>query len=298
MKHPMKNNSLDNIFKEKINQAEGLPENIKWNKYKGWLDYKQKHVSANIFSKRALLYASSAAAAILILFSVLYYQSAVNKTITVYNQSAIVKEIMLPDGNKIWLNKNSFIEYPSKLDKDLKVINVGGEIYVELKKMENANYIIYAHNAYILAEKNASFNIRAYGHEDNIDVTVASGAIKIADQSYEKGLSLIVTEGNYCSVHKSQKLVYAATNTNNNFAAWKTKKLIFDNQPIATVRDILAEYYNTDIELEDKDIAYCLFSGSFEKQSLDYILDKIRSDLHFKIENTGTKITFSGKGCL
>jgi len=109
---------------------------------------------------------------------------------------------------------------------------------------------------------------------------------------------LLVAQGNYCSVHRSRKLAYASTNKNDNYLAWKTGKLIFNNQPIATVMDILDKYYDTRIELENDAIAYCLFSGSFEQKPIEVILNKIRSDLNLKILTTESKIILSGRGCL
>jgi len=295
----LKEFEIDDLFKDKINQIDTLPDNIDWNSNTGWKEYQQKYPIKKVSVIKRIVYYSTAAAAVLIIvfFSALYYQNKKNAVILVQNNTTKTKEITLPDGNSVWLNKNSFIEYPSNLNKEQNEISVSGEVYFEINNKKSHNYVINAHNAVIHAETIASFNIRAYPDEDNIDVTVAAGAIKIGEESYEKGLTLIVIQGNYCSVNKSQKLVYAAANINDNYLAWKTGKLIFNNQPIATVKDILTEYYNTVIELKENDIAYCLFTGSFDNQSLDIVLDQIQSDLHFVIINTGIKITFSGNGC-
>lgn len=134
--------------------------------------------------------------------------------------------------------------------------------------------------------------------EENVLVTVASGAIKIMEESNDEGLKLLVTEGNYCSVHKSQGLAYSSANSNNNYLAWKTGKLTFNSTPIATVTDILAEYYNIEIELEDKALAYCLFTGSFDNQPVDIVLNQIQSKLNFNINISGNKIKISGKACV
>ena len=294
----MENNKIDDLFKDKIKQIDTLPENIDWDKKTGWKEYQQKYLKKKKSAiKRLVHYAAAAAVLVIMFLSVLYYQRTKNSVELIHNNITEPKEITLPDGNSIWLNKSSFVEYPLNMKKEQNVISVSGEVYFEINNKDSYNYIIKAHNAIIQVETIASFNIRAYPKEDNIDITVANGAIKISEESYEKGLALLVTKGNYCSVSKSQKLVYAATNINNNYLAWKTGKLIFNNQPMATVKEILAEYYNTEIEFKDNDIAYCLFTGSFKNQSLDLILDQIQTDLHFEIENTGVKITFSGEGC-
>ena len=295
----MENDNIDKLFRDKIKQISDLPETVNWNSKKGWQEYQKLHFSKTLSVKRMFVYLSSAAAALAIVFlSISYYQKTFNKLISINNETTETMEITLPDGNTVWLNKNSSIEYPHKTNEVLNKISVSGEIYIEINNKKSQKYTIKAHNAVIIAETTASFNIRAYADEDNVDITVASGAVKIAEESFERGLALLVIQGGYCSVHKSQKLVYASENKNENYLAWKTGRLIFDNQPIASVKDILAEYYDTKIELEDNSIAYCLFTGSFEEQSINTILDQIQTDLNFEIKYTGNKIIFSGAGCM
>ena len=93
-------------------------------------------------------------------------------------------------------------------------------------------------------------------------------------------------------------LIFASANKNENYLAWKTGRIIFNNSNIENVVDVLAEYYNTEIELDNNSLSYCNFTGSFENQSLYLILNQIQSNLNFVVKNTGNKITISGKGCL
>jgi len=232
---------------------------------------------------------SSAAAVILLaISSILVFQAARHRTIT-------IREIVLPDSTRVFLNKDSFIEYPSKINEKHNRILVSGEMYLEFNFIKIPQYLIKAHNAVIIVERPCKLNIRERIDDENVLVTVASGVIKIMEESNGEGLKLLVTEGNYCSVHKSQGLAYTSANSNNNFLAWKTGILTFNNTPIATVTDILAEYYNVDIEIEDKELAYCLFTGSFENQPVNFVLDRIQSELDFVIKISGNKISISRK---
>ncbi len=292
------NHKIDRLFRDKVNQMHDLPADIEWNSRKGWSQYREQFLPGKIEIKRLYLYLGSAAAALIIVLLYIIYQNPAGDSVIIDNITSEIKQITLPDGNSVWLNRNSSVRYPSTIDKDQYIITVHGEVFIELTSMKSKKYTIEAQNARIYAEKPGSFNIKARAGDENINITVASGMVTIADESYGQGLALLVTQGNYCSVHKSSKLVYTAKNINDNYMAWKTGKLIFHNQPIATVSDILSQYYDTTIELEDASIAYCLFSGTFEQKPLDIILNQIQTDLNFTIINTGNKITLSGKGCL
>ena len=291
------NINIDDLFKDRINQINDLPNDVEWNSKKGWSEYEKHYFRVNVKIRRVLYYLS-AAASVLIMVTFLIIYNRNNKIISVFNQTKEKMELSLPDGNSVWLNKNSYIEYPSRISKKQVKILIIGEVYIEISNLRSRQYIVKAHNATIIAEALASFNIKSYPDEDNTNVSVASGAIKIVEEKYKQGLALLVTQGNYCSVNRSQKLVYASINKNDNYLAWKTGKLTFNNQPLATVTDILDTYYDTKIELENDAIAYCLFSGSFEQKPVEVILNQIQSDLNLKIIHAGKKIIFSGKGCL
>lgn len=289
--------NIDDLFKDRVNQIRDLPNDVEWNSKKGWSEYEKYYFRADA-KKRKVLYYLSAAASLLILVTLFIISNRNNKIVSVFNQTKENMELSLPDGNSVWLNKNSSIEYPSRISKKQVRIIITGEVFIEISNLGSRQYTIKAHNATVIAEALASFNIKSYPDDDNTNVSVASGVIKIVEEKEVQGLALLVTQGNYCSVHRSQKLAYASINNNDNYLAWKTGKLIFNNQPLATVTDILDNYYDTKIELENDAIAYCLFSGSFEQKPVEVILNQIQSDLNLKIINTGKKIIFSGKGCL
>jgi ferric-dicitrate binding protein FerR (iron transport regulator) len=293
----METNNTDNLFKNKVDQIDDLPQGVNWNEQKAWQDY-QKQFGKRKTSLTPLLPYAAVAALLAIFFSVFYYQNNSGKHIRVNNQTAKVKEVILPDGNHVWLNKNSSIAYSSKPNTLRYELSVNGEVYIEISIKKSEEYIIKTQNALISTKTPTKVNIRNYSDEENINITVSEGIVKVKEESYPDGLSLLLKHGNYCSVHKEQRIIFASIIKNDNYLAWKTGKLTFKDLSIETVADVLAEYYDTPIELKNKSIAYCKFTGSFENQPLDLVLGQIQSKLNFVIKNTGNKIIISGKGCL
>jgi transmembrane sensor len=295
----MKNNNIDKLFREKVDQLSGLPENVIWNKESGWLRYQEQFNKDKPKNKEIVITLLSVVAMlVIVLYTFVINPLSKSRTVVKQNNTGEVSQINLPDGNKVWLNSNSSIEYVSGSESGSFEVAINGEVYFEINHLENEQYILKAYNAIVIAEKAASINIKAYPDKENIDINVKTGAVKVFEEGSPNGLALLVTQGNYCSVHKSQKLIYAAANNNDNYLAWKTGKLIFEDQSIATVVDILSEYYNRSIEISSESIAYCTFSGTFEKPALENILYKIQNDLNLQVKYTGAKITISGIGCL
>lgn len=221
-----------------------------------------------------------------------------SNTITVLNDSLAVKKVTLPDNNVVWLNRNSSLTYPKKLDKETNTLSIFGEAYFEPFQDVYPKYLVLAENALIEPETGSSFNIHADPDKESIEISVSSGAIAVSEKRDREGLALLVTAGNYCSIHKYQKLIFSATNKNDNFLSWKTGTLVFKSTHMATVTDALTKYYDVQISFEDKALAYCQFTGEFREKSLSYVLNRIKSELKFDINIAGDFITLSGEGCL
>lgn len=229
--------------------------------------------------------------------NITHYLSRFGGTISVSNESSDSKKVLLPDNTIIWLNTDTQVIYPKKLNYENNTIVIKGEAFFEFSEGENITYKIVAHNALIETQSPASLNIRDLPDQESVEIAVKSGAVRVSEKGHTNGLTMLVTEGNYCSVHKYQKLIFAATNKNENYIAWKTGNLVFENSYMATVTDALSRYYNINIRFEDNQLAYCKFSGAFENKSIAYILKQIGNELNFEIEQTAKIITLYGDGC-
>lgn len=295
----MKTNKVDELFEAKLNQNNDLPNDIQWNTKLGWDQYQQQYVANKMTSRSIWTSVGAVAASILVLiFIYMKIVQSPGARIVIENNSDKPMEVLLACGNTVWLSRNSSVEYGKKVDKQLYEISVYGEAYFDLRELKSKEYLITVENAYIRVNDAAAFNIRGLMSEENIDVTVSSGAVKVGEQTYDEGLALLITEGNYCSVHKSHMLVFASSISNENYMTWKTGKFTFNDTPIETVISVLAEYYDTEIELSDPGLAYCMFDGSFDAENINIILNQIHDDFDVLIENAGNKITISGQGCI
>jgi len=294
----MESNNIDKLFREKLEQKEVLPENVKWNPESGWDEYQKQFFKQKKSAKKFLIYSCSAAAVLITLFLVFKNNMDQNKLTTIVNNSTKPKEVKLPCGNIVWLNKESSVKFPTKINSSQYKIDIQGEAFVNIQDLKSTLYIIKSQNAIVKLDVPSSFDIRNFSDDESIDITVNSGVIKVTETDNDGGTALLVTKGNYCSVLKSQKLIFATKNENPNFLAWKTGHFVFNNTSMETVTEVLSQYYKTDIELLDYDIAYCRFSGTFTVDNMDLILNQIKSDLKLEIINAGKIITISGQGCI
>ena len=78
---------------------------------------------------------------------------------------------------------------------------------------------------------------------------------------------------------------------------WKTGKIIFDNDSLSKVLNTIGKIYNKRIILENKDLGKCTLTVTFEKQSLQSVLNVIESTLNLELEQEEESITVTGDGC-
>jgi ferric-dicitrate binding protein FerR (iron transport regulator) len=287
------NNRIDNIFRDKVAELDSTPKEVQWTPEKGWANYQQTYSPKRTPLRRFMLIATSMAAAIALMVGFAVKSNIfAPKVIVLQNQTDSITMQQLPNGSKVWINKNSSIAYSVRKSGEF-TMDIDGEIYLETEGAAKAPYTLRAGNAIISIENKAALNIKAYPNDNDIDITVSRGSVKVADNILGQGLSLLVTKGNYCSVSRTNSLVFATSNNNPNYLAWKTGNITFNNTPMITVTEVLEKFYGQDIEIADDTIAYLSFTGTFTNLSLDSILAAIEDKTAIKATRLHDKVIIS-----
>ena len=55
-----------------------------------------------------------------------------------------VEQLTLPDGTKVWLNKNSIFRYPKEFDENNREVHLEGEGYFEVKKNSSKPFVVHS----------------------------------------------------------------------------------------------------------------------------------------------------------
>jgi ferric-dicitrate binding protein FerR (iron transport regulator) len=89
------------------------------------------------------------------------------------------KLVVLPDGSRVTLNADSRIEYSPDF-KTNRVIQLEGEAFFDVVKDPAHPFSVISHHLTTTA-LGTSFNIKAYGEDAPIQVTLATGKVKVED---------------------------------------------------------------------------------------------------------------------
>lgn len=88
-------------------------------------------------------------------------------------------KLVLPDGTGIWLNAASTVKYPTAFNDDERVIEVAGEVFLEVAKNPNKPFKVKILNHAAIEVIGTSFNIKAYADESLITTTLVEGSVNM-----------------------------------------------------------------------------------------------------------------------
>lgn len=211
-----------------------------------------------------------AASICLLIGSGIWFSKSYNPIVTFSSGDTSSQSITLADGSIVTLNKNSSLEFQKRM-KTQRNVKLTGEAFFEVARNEAVPFIIETNNARVKV-LGTSFNVKT--NERGTTVHVKTGKVELSKDNKK----IILTAGEQ-GLLSSGKIEKQAIN-NENYLAWKTKKLVFDKKSIIEVAAALQEYYNTPIIIYGN-AQNCKVSTAFTSETLIQALDELKLLLHF-----------------
>ncbi len=229
-----------------------------------------------------------AAAAILIIAcgaSIFYLYTP----ITTSTKFGEVKTIKLNDGSLITLNTGSSITYP-RIFWSKRNVTLNGEAFFEVKHNADKPFTVTAGKLFVNV-LGTSFLVKNNKKEQS--VFVESG--KVAVKETTTGRSLVLNYGQRAYFNGSKLL--KGTFKDDNYLAWKTGILSFENTPLPEVFKMLETHYVVNIKVEKGSGSTCMVTSKFEKESLNEVLKELSLIFGFRYQITGNQVVLSEIRC-
>jgi transmembrane sensor len=206
------------------------------------------------------------------------------------------KEVLLPDGSKIWLNENSSLSFDKSFES--RVVQLEGEAFFEIQHFDdNRKFEILSGNTKTTV-LGTSFNVRAYPDEAQVEVTVETGKVLFEDKKAEEVTKkVILTAGDSGVYNKQEDKVTKTEKTISNADAWKTQKLNFKDAKLSEVIEVMERYFDITIQTSDTNLLKCPFTGEYQNPEIDQMKQVLEFSLNIEINQNEKTFTFSGKGC-
>ena len=203
-----------------------------------------------------------------------------------------VKSATLPDGTVVALNKNSVITYPDKFGRNKRKVLLKGEAFFQVKRNEQKPFVIEAENVEIEV-LGTSFNVDARPEKQYVEVIVNTGKVALRSKA---GKEVILTKGERGIFSKETGKLVKEENKSRNYLTWKTKKLIFEDDPLADVVKDISEAYDVRIELSGT-VNDCRLTATYDNLSLDAVLNVLKETFDLSVVKKDDIIFITGEGC-
>ncbi len=250
-----------------------------------WGIVKSKTIQRNkkvVKLKRALYWTISAAASLFLIFyfskNILSPEKAILSTT---NNSIIAYK--LPDNSEVDLNYQTEIKYNKKFIRKNRELWLNGEAFFDVEKVKSKPFVIHTQQGSFKV-LGTSFNISSYKNDSLLSLFVKTGEVEFFPKNVNN--SFVVKKGEQIHYNKINKKLSKKKNKTENFIAWKTKTLTFDDLTLEEIAIILKRTYNTEIRFENENIQQIRFTAQFKNQSLDKILKVIAMTFELEIQKT------------
>jgi len=195
-------------------------------------------------------------------------------------------EVLLADGSKIYLNRDSKLTYPKEFGRSSRKVSLRGEAFFDISPDPSRPFIIDAGKASIRV-LGTSFNVMTDNGHSEVEVYVSSGKVLLASNDGSKSVTLEPEYvGKLSDTGSSQ-----ARNTNANYLSWHTGMLVYDGERLEVVFEDLRRTFNIDITAGDPAINDYRLTSPFEHQPHDTIIKLICTT--FNLRSVGAEGSYT-----
>jgi transmembrane sensor len=206
------------------------------------------------------------------------------------------QEIALPDGTIVNLNKNSSISYKANFNSIDRNVVLTGEAFFEVARDESKPFIVESGNS-TTTVLGTAFNIRNRDNENDIVITVTHGKVSFASHDNKLQEQVFLTADQMASYSKKENVITKGEIKNRNNLFWQTGSLQFNGASVSQVISDLQIAYGCNVKVGNSDILTCPFTGNFENESIENIMQVLAFSLNLKVNKTQNSYELIGKGC-
>ena len=182
-----------------------------------------------------------------------------------------VREVLLPDGSKVWLNAGSVIRYDTAFSNGKRGIWLQGEAFFEVAQQQHKPFEVYTGDI-TTQVLGTAFNIDAYDSSANITVIVKSG--KVAVRNADKTISQLLPDQRI--VCRADGSFSKDSTTAGDMMAWTSGQLVFRDMRFSEVAKRLERKFRAELIFRDASIGNCSITASFNASTtLEEILDML-----------------------
>ncbi|MCD2424670.1 DUF4974 domain-containing protein [Niabella pedocola] len=222
---------------------------------------------------------------------------------TAQSQPGEHKTIFLPDSTKVLLNAGSRLLVSPTFGKQDRNVYLTGEALFEVAHNKALPFIVHVAQ-YKIKAVGTRFNVKAYTNDRYSETSLLEGKVQIllpkgdndiiyrtlqVNQKFVMNIPDSVT-ASVTAKPEVMPLSYHDSNQNIE-TAWVSDLLIFENQPLSEIKNILERSYNVTINITNSDVAHYHYTATFQHEAIEEVLKALQLSYSFSYKKEGNQIT-------
>ena len=233
--------------------------------------------------------------------------------------------VVLADSSKVWLNAGSKLRYAADYGITNRDLYLEGEAYFEVHHDKTKPFRVHAADLVIKA-LGTVFNVKAYPDEEVIQTTLVKGSVSLESADIDGRANHVVLEPKQIAsyvkrdasinitklmskkaeirpaptkvkIYQEKKLAVESDVNPQIYTSWKDNRWIFQGENMEDLAIRLERMYDVKIIFKDPSLKNYHLSGTFEKETLDQVLDAIKMTipLDYKIIHNTVELKIDPK---
>ena len=238
---------------------------------------------------------AAAAAVILLCLSVgtvyLYMQPTSLQTVSTMAET---RNVILPDGSSVLLNRHSSLSYPKRFKSDNREVQLTGEAYFEVSKDQKHPFIVQTEhiNVQVLG---THFNVDAYRNNPEVKTTLLTGSVAVSNKS--KSVRMVLKPNEIAIYNKvEEKLTRKVLENAEDEISWRQGEFIFDDLPLQEIARELSNSFGATIQIADTTLQNYRITARFrDGEDLATILSVLHNAGYFNYSQNNKQIIITAK---
>ena len=206
-----------------------------------------------------------------------YHNGADQQLMVAVANEGIVKEVVLPDGTRVWLNNLATLKYPREFSEKERNVYLEGEAYFEVTKNRHKPFTVQS-DAMRVRVLGTTFNFKSDKSCRVAEATLIEGEIEVKGNK-EEG-QIILAPGQRAELD----------------AVWHDNLIPFQKADIFTITKALERFYDVKIILSPDIRADKTYSGVLRRKStIDSVLTSLQNSIPIDYKIVGSNIFISPK---
>lgn len=207
-----------------------------------------------------------------------------------YNQLAVPYgkkfQLVLADGTHIFLNSGSTLKYPTRFHPDNpRDVFLDGEAFFSVTKNDKLPFRVITDktNTVVTGTK---FNVSSYTEDNNTSTVLVEGSVYVEDSNQTTNVYI---EPGQRATFNNDNILVDEVNIEKHIA-WTRNQLYFVDDRFELIIKKLERHFNVSINSDYTTLNNTLFSGNFETETFEQILNTFRKHTSFEYERNGNEI--------